>query len=315
MNAMILAAGKGTRLMPLTQVRPKCLMPVMNRPLLGLWLGRLNAMGLSRVIVNTHHLSEKVNKWLTRFPPATMEVLKSHEPQILGTGGGLVKARTMLGPEPFLLVNADVIYASDLAPLAAEQAHSGAMAVLGLVDEPKINTVAVGGEGQILGFASDQEEISPARWRTYSGLAAISPELLSFLPASGYSTLVDGIKAALAQGALIKGFELTGFWSDLGEPQGLLDLHRRLINEPPPELAHLAPGEPRVVANEARIDNQAQVKGFAVLGREAVIRPGAEVEDVILYPKAEVLPGAKVKNAILGDGFLARGDLSGGAYA
>ena len=315
MRAFVLAAGLGTRLSPLTQRRPKCLMPVMNQPLLGLWLRRLAAWGVERAVVNTHHLAPQVRVYLAGGPAPGLEALESHEPVILGTGGALVAAREQLGPEPFLLVNADVLATAQLPPLLRTLEDSGACAVLGLVDAPCFNTVALDRAGRVLGFRGDSGLPQAPRWLTYSGLAAISPALLDHLPARGFSTLVQGLEAALAAGGLVLGREMGGFWDDLGTPEHLLDLHRLLVASPPPGLEPLAAPGPLVLAPGARVEPGAEVQGFAVLGQGAVVEAGALVEDCLLLPGARVAAGARVRRAVLGDDFVARGQIDGGAHA
>ncbi len=315
MNAMVLAAGLGTRLLPLTGRRPKCLMPVMNRPLLGWWLARLAAWGAARAVVNTHHLAPLVRAWLAEYHSAGLEVRESHEPLILGTGGGLVAARESLGPQPFLLVNSDVLAADDLRPLLAHRAETDALAVLGLVDDPRFNTVALDGQGRVLGFQGQDLPAEPAFWRTYAGLAALHPNLLDYLPAAGFSTLVEGLSAALAAGRLVRGLALPGFWDDLGTPEHLLALHHRLIQDPPPGLRDLAPAGPLVRGDGSLIDPAARIEGFCVLGQNARLEAGALVRDSLLLPGAVVTAGARVSGAVLGDGFVARGEIVGGAHA
>ena len=314
MRAMILAAGFGTRLRPLTDKRPKCLMPVMNRPLLGLWLERLAAWGVERAVVNTHHLAPLVHDWLAQRGPHGPEVAISHEPDILGTGGGLVAARESLGEKPFLLVNSDVLATARVPALLEALEQSDALAVLGLVDWPQVNTVALDDHGRVLGFAGDPRPPRAERWRTYSGLAAIHPRLLDFLPASGRSSLVDGIRAALAAGHKVLGLPLEGFWDDLGTPERLWDLHRRLWADPPSDLSGLVPTEPVLLAPGAELSPQARVDGFAVLGPGARVEAGARVSEVVLLPGARVLAGARVSRAILGDGYAAQGRMDGGSY-
>jgi mannose-1-phosphate guanylyltransferase len=315
MHAMVLAAGLGTRLLPLTQKRPKCLMPVMNRPLLGLWLERLAAWGVQRTVINTHHLAGMVRDWTTTHRPEGPELRLSHEPEILGTGGGLVAARPLLGEDPFLLINADVLATHELPALLAVLEAAETVAVLGLVDDPRFNTVALDSSGRVLGFKGDPGLPPDARWLTYAGLGAISPGLLDLLPPGGYSTLVQGLQAAIAQSLPVLGMELMGFWDDLGAPERLLDLHRRLANGSPADLAKWAPGQPLLLGPEAHIAPQADVQGFTVLGKGAVIEDGASVKDSLLLPGARVATGAKVQDVVLGDGFVARGNLQGGAYA
>jgi mannose-1-phosphate guanylyltransferase len=318
MRAMVLAAGLGTRLLPLTRLRPKCLMPVMNQPLLGLWLQRLEALGAQGAVVNTHHLAPLVAGYLAGRPAGGLAVVQSHEPVILGTGGGLVAARRLLGERPFLLVNSDVLASADPRPLLKALEASGALAVLGLSDQPRFNTVALDRGGRVLGFKGHGGHGGLAeapRWLTYSGLAAISPALLDFLPAQGFSTLVQGLEAGLAAGGQVLGWELGGFWDDLGTPEHLLDLHRLLLEAPPAGLEHLAPREPLVLAPGAVVEPGARVEGLAVLGAGARLETGSLVKNSLLLPGARVAAGARVRDAVLGDGFLARGEIIGGAHA
>ncbi|MBU4276796.1 MAG: NDP-sugar synthase [Proteobacteria bacterium] len=314
MRAMILAAGYGTRLRPLTDKRPKCLMPVMNRPLLGLWLGRLQSWGVARAVVNTHHLADMVQAYLKEQVPEGLEVALSHEPEILGTGGGPLAARELLGNEPFLLVNSDVLATAQVPELLRRLEAEDAVAVLGLVDEPRFNTVALDEQGRVLGFKG-QDGPSATRWLTYSGLAALSPRFFDYLPPAGYSTLVQGLKAAIAAGEMVLGQPLEGFWDDLGTPERLIMLHRRLAQNPPEGLRGLSPEGPVLLGPGARLENGAMVKGFAVLGEGAVAEAGAVLNEVVLLPGARVAAGAVVEQAVLGDGFFASGRLQGGAYA
>ena len=315
MRAMVLAAGLGTRLMPLTRLRPKCLMPIMNRPLLSLCLERLGFWGIERAVVNTHHLAPLVRAWLSKNRPPGMEVAESFEPQILGTGGALVKARELWGDKPFVLLNADVLCTAELGPLKKVLAGSKALAALGLWDEPRFNTVAWDATGRVRGFKPDSAWPGKTQWLTYSGLAVIAPGLLDYLPATGYSSLVDGLKAALRDGKEIKGVRLNGFWDDLGEPARLLALHRRLIYDPPAGLEHLRPDRPLVMDQDALLDPKAEVSGFAVLGRGSRVEAGARLQDSLLLPGAVLKAGAVAQDAILGDNFLAQGEYRGGAYA
>ncbi|MCA1906526.1 MAG: NDP-sugar synthase [Desulfarculus sp.] len=315
MHAMVLAAGLGARLRPLTDRRPKCLMPVMNRPLLGWWLDRLATLGVDQTVVNTHHLAPQVRAWLAEFRAAGLAVRESHEPALLGTGGGLVAAREALGPEPFLLVNADVLAADDLRPLLTRRAEEDAIAVLGLVNDPRFNTVALDQADRVLGFKGQALPAEPARWRTYAGLAALHPDLLDYLPSMGFSTLVEGLSAALAAGRRVLGLALPGFWDDLGTPEHLLGLHRRLLEDPPDGLRDLAAAGPLVRGEGSQVDPTARTEGFCVLGPTARLEAGAYVRNSLLLPGAVVATGARVCDAILGDGFLARGEIMGGAHA
>ena len=239
----------------------------------------------------------------------------SHEPEILGTGGALVAARSRLESGPFLLLNADVIADAELPALEKRRRESGALALLGLVRDRRFDTVALDEKGAVLGFRDRPLAGRPRRWLTYSGLAAFSPRFLDFLPPAGYSTLVDGLQAAIQAGELVLGRELAGCWDDLGTPERLWALHRDLAGPGRPGLECLRPAGPRLVHPKARIEPGARVEGFCVLGAGARIQAGARVRDSLLLPGAVAAAGSRVEKAILGDGLVARGVITGGAHA
>lgn len=313
MRAMILAAGFGTRLLPLTRHRPKCLMPVMNRPLLGLWLERLTPLA-ELVVVNTHYLAPMVREFIDGWPAGPARVVESHEPEILGTGGGLVAARDYWAHEPFLLANADVVCGADPMGLMEGLEAGGAVAVLGLVDQPRFNTVALGADGRVAGFKGDAGLGRKVEYLTYTGLAALSPRLLDYLPPGGYSSLVDGLRAAMAAGQTVLGQRLPAYWDDLGSVARLWGLHHDLAHSPPPGLERLAPAGPILAAPGATIEDSAELRGFCVLAQDARIECGARVQDSVLLPGATVAAGAKVTGAILADGFIATKEINGGGH-
>lgn len=314
MRAMVLAAGFGTRLAPLTNLRPKCLMPVGRRTLLGLWLERLAGWGVGSAVVNTHHLAEKVRARLEQGWPG-LEVMESFEPEILGTGGGVVAAQAALGENPFLLLNADVITSAQLPPLLDALRSADAVAVTGLKNDPRFNTVAVDGNARVLGFKGDLGLPADASWLTYTGLAAIHPRLLKYLPPSGHSSLVLGLRNAIIAGETVLGLELDGFWDDLGTPERLLLLHRDLARGALPEIATLVGKGPFWLENDAQIARDANLHGFVLAGRGVRVDKGALVKNSLLLPGARVQAGVGVENAVLGDGFVARGNIKGGAHA
>ena len=116
MKAAILAAGLGTRLRPLTDLVPKTLIPVLNRPLLGLILAQVEDAGFSRVAVNSHHLSGQVQQFLASLPWG-FNLSISPEPELLGTGGGLKRLGEILRGGPFLAVNGDILTDLDLGAI------------------------------------------------------------------------------------------------------------------------------------------------------------------------------------------------------
>ena len=118
MRALLLAAGLGTRLRPITNTIPKCMVPIHDRPLLGIWLDRLFAAGIEHVVVNTHYLPDPVQAFLDDHPRRE-DITRIHEPELLGTGGTLLNTRHLFKDEPVMVIHADNFSTMDIAAFCA----------------------------------------------------------------------------------------------------------------------------------------------------------------------------------------------------
>jgi len=137
MRAMVLAAGLGTRMRPLTRDRAKAALPVLNRPLIHWTLERLAAAGVTDVVINLHHRPATLRRAVGDGSAFGLRVAYSYERRILGTGGGPRRVRDVFGGDPFLLVNGDVIFDFDLASLVRRHLEAGAQATLALLPNPR----------------------------------------------------------------------------------------------------------------------------------------------------------------------------------
>ncbi len=223
---MVLAAGLGTRLRPLTDYAPKPLLNLGGETLLARIAGRLSAAGIRHLGVNAHHLAGQVStaaKSLDGFD----EVLVFPETEILGTGGALWGARTFLREcESFLLHNGDVDCDVDLAALCDAHVAGGSAVTLLLTDWPAVNSVRLGADGRVRDVAG-RLGAAPAegdRLLTYTGVAVIARRFLDLLPV-GASDLIDALQAAIADEDLgVRGAAPVGLhWNDLGTPGRYLD--------------------------------------------------------------------------------------------
>jgi len=117
MKAVLLVAGLGTRLRPLTESTPKCLLPIEGKPLLGIWFDKLVAAGVSEVLVNTHWLADQVKDYIDKHCPPELEVTISHEQKLLGSAGTLAANREFFDDQPFFIIYGDNLSDVDLADL------------------------------------------------------------------------------------------------------------------------------------------------------------------------------------------------------
>ena len=216
----VLAAGYGTRLAPLTDHVPKPLLPVGGRTLLDHALDALGRAGCHGCGVNSHHLPELVAAQVACRADVERITLFPEKIEILGTGGALDGARNFLGQTPdFLLHNADVRCDADLGALLAAHRRSSAVATLLLVDDPRVNTVTVDGDGNVveIGGLARADGMPDLRHLTYAGIGAFDRDLLQDI-GPGFSSLIDPLVRALtARPGSVRGFLPPGVrWDDLG---------------------------------------------------------------------------------------------------
>ena len=293
---MVLAAGLGTRLRPLTLRRAKPALPVLNRPLLHWTLARLAAAGVTDVVINLHYRPASVRRAVAGL--SGLRISFSHERTILGTGGGPRRARRFFGDAPFLLVNGDVLFDFDLRRLVEGYEKSGARAALGLLPNPdprRYGPVVIDRRGRILSLAGLPR---PARGRPwlFTGIHVLDPALLDRLPRGVSDSVRDLYAPMAAEGDPPAGVPLQGAWYDLGSPKLYLDS----------QLSLLAAGfggakRGRLIHPQARVDPGARMRR-CVVGAGAVIAAGAVVEDSVLWEGARIGAGARVRGSVVTDG-------------
>ncbi|MEE4300027.1 MAG: nucleotidyltransferase family protein [Pseudomonadales bacterium] len=218
-TAMILAAGRGERLRPLTDRVPKPLVPLAGRTLVDHHLERLAAIGIRRVVVNLHHLGEQIREHVLAHSPPRLTVHFSEEPELLETAGGIRSALPLLGDAPFLVVNGDVFSDFDLARLLSGPGPS--LAHLVMVPAPPWVTH---GDFDLAREPARAEARAPlalgaAARLTYAGIGVYDPAFFAGMEA-GVLPLRPLLDAAIAAGR-VSGEVHRGIWEDIGTPERL----------------------------------------------------------------------------------------------
>jgi NDP-sugar pyrophosphorylase family protein len=243
---MILAAGLGTRLRPLTDHRPKALVEVAGRTLLDITLSRLRDFGIREVIINVHHFADVVVDYLKSNNNFGMYIEVSREDVLLDTGGGLKKAGYFFledkSPQPFLLHNVDVISAIDLQRMLASHARSDALATLAVQDRDTSRYLLFNEQLQLCGRQAGRDQppemVRPAvsmHSLAFSGIHVISPRLLSTMTEEGAFSIIQTYLRLAGMGEKIAGFRADDYyWRDLGKPENIAqaadDVKRGLIS-------------------------------------------------------------------------------------
>lgn len=238
MKAMVLAAGLGTRLLPLTSDRPKALVTLGGRTLLEITLERLREFGIGEVMVNAHHFAEQIVDYLGAHRNFGMRIEISREETLLDTGGGLKRAAQFFlesFSEPFLVHNVDVVSTIDLARMAAAHRESGALATLAVKDRETSRYLLFDEQGlcgRRAGKTGEPEMVRP--WRDWTALAfcgihVISPRLLTLMRGEGAFSIIDAYLDLAARGEHIAAYRANACaWRDLGRLKSLAEAEREI---------------------------------------------------------------------------------------
>jgi NDP-sugar pyrophosphorylase family protein len=247
MKAMVLAAGMGTRLRPLTDHCPKALVEVGGRTLLEITLTRLRSLGIREVIINVHHFSSMILDYLNANNSFGLRVEISREEVLLDTGGGLKKAAWFFlegverKDEPFLLHNVDVISTIDIKAVAEQHEANRALATLAVQERKTSRYLLFDEQSRFCGrriMREQKDEVVCASGElqalAFTGIHIISPRLLTLMKEDGAFSIIDLYLRLVGEGENIRGFRVDNdYWRDLGKldqvQQAAQDYQKRLF--------------------------------------------------------------------------------------
>lgn len=280
MRAMILSAGYGTRLWPLTEDRTKPAIPILGKPLVGYVAEYLARYGCDEITVNLHHRPESVRRALGDGSRFGVKLQYVEEPEILGTSGAVNNARALLDGDTFVVVNGKIITDIDLNAAFATHRHSNAIATLVLLPNVACEKFSVvkTADGLLQGFggmphADDYSADSPPLM--FTGIQILEPKIFDYIPRGVFShSTTDVYPQAIANGERVAVHVASGRWLELSTIPRYLDISLLLLSESGMNLS---------------------------TGNGCEISPMAEVSDSVLWDNVVVKAGARVKRAVLGD--------------
>lgn len=282
-NAIVLAAGYGSRLAPLTEEVPKPVLPLAGVPMLTRILRKLKDAGIERIAVNMHHLPDAVRKCVDSSGCADSVTL-FHEPEIFGTGGPLVNAKELLSEgDCFILHNSDVSCNFDLGAMIRQHRETGALVTMAAIEGPE-NRLHV--EQGIVADILDRLEVpysEHAQKRTYACVSVYSPRFFRYLPEKPCNaSLVDAWLRAIQAGEIIRAYfpDPSCYWNDIGSFAQYFEANAGLMRENPIDAA---PGSS--IAEDARLS------GFVSIGEGVEIPSGTSLCNCIVLPDSKVKPG------------------------
>lgn len=311
MKALILAGGLGTRLRPLTNTRPKHLLPIANRPHIGHVFDLLQRHGVDEVVLLTSYLAEAFETTVSQAASRGLTVHVTHEEEPLGTAGALRNAEEFASDGTVLVFNGDVLMDIDLGEVLEFHKDRGAEATIVLtpVDDPsEYGVVPTEPGGRVLGFIEKPPRDEAPTNLINAGVYVLEPSVLERIPRgevwSAERQLFPGL---VEEGARLFAVAAGSYWMDIGTPEKFLQANLDALSGRyrDAQLPELTGGS--LIGEGARIDGDAQVSS-ASIGEGVVIEAGAVVEESVLLPRAVVEAGAIVRRSILGEASIASKD-------
>jgi NDP-sugar pyrophosphorylase family protein len=309
---MLLAAGRSTRLGALGAARPKPLVPICGYPAITFALALCARAGFRDVVVNLHHHGELIRRVLDDGTAFGVSIRYSQEDELLGTGGGIARARALFAPGPVLVMNGKVVADVDLAAVAAahQAAPHGTVATMVLREDPSPEQwapVTVDEAARVVGLRGRRGPATasgPLTDLMFTGIHVLAPALLDRLPAGVSDVIGDAYQPALEDGARVQSMRTSGYFAEHSTPErylaGNLALLRQpaLIATPPGPLVGVDPGAS--VDITAILRPPVRIAAGAVVEARAVVGP-----DVVVCAGGRVAAGARLERSVVWEGAVA----------
>jgi mannose-1-phosphate guanylyltransferase/mannose-1-phosphate guanylyltransferase/phosphomannomutase len=320
MKAMVLAAGLGTRLQPLTYELPKPMVPMLDRPVMAHIVRLLEHQGFDELVANLHWFPDSIRDYFGD------RIEYRHEPELLGTAGGVRKVRDFFGDEEVVVISGDVLTDLDVSALVERHRSAGGIATLTVKSIPDTRAYGVvihDEDGRIQGFQEKPDPDEALSDLANCGIYCFSPEIFDFFPDDDpVDWAQDGFPALLEHDVPFYIHEIESYWNDIGSfaelRQGTWDaLEGRLQLEVPgreareglragersplPEDLELV-GAPVWIGEDCELGEGVRLMGPVAIGDRCTVEAGASLRDVILLPGTRVPEGEVVIGAIVGRG-------------
>ncbi|MDX5895136.1 sugar phosphate nucleotidyltransferase [Rubrobacter radiotolerans] len=323
---MVLAAGKGTRLFPLTGEVPKPMAPVVDRPIIEHIFELLAAHGIEEIHANVFYLADALlAEYGERSEIRGMEVNLSREERLLGTAGG-VKRLSEHFDGTFVVISGDALTDVDISEMVAFHREKGALATIALrrvYDTSEFGVVELDEEANILGFQEKPDPQDAISTLANTGIYVFEPEALDYIPQDEFFDFAkDVFPLFLEKGERFVGYQGDFYWSDIGTLAAYRQAHYDALSG---RVKVRVPGEKRngsvwvgedamihpsvnfegyvVVGSEAVIGRDVTLEGDVTIGRDCWIRKNATLKSTILLPGASVGEGAYLEDCIVGHGY------------
>ncbi len=310
MKAMVLAAGLGERMRPLTEGRAKPSLPLLNRPIIAHTLDHLRRFGVTEVVINLHHHPESIRAVIGDGSRLGLKVHYSEEPVILGTTGGLKKAEGFLrGDGPFIMMNSDFVSDCDLDAVVRKHRESGAFATM-VLTEPQAGVdygvVELGERDRIVRISGRPPGTAGAQTARYvfTGIHILEPAILEEIPPGRKAEINSEVYPALiSAGKLIRGFVHSGLWRELGTPQLYIEGSITLLKDgKEPSLRPLRSPSPGIYLDRVSVPPETILDPPVLLGRGVSVAARCSLQGTIVGKQVRIGKGCTLRSTVVWDG-------------
>lgn len=321
MKAIVLAAGLGTRLRPVTNWLPKPLIPVFDVPIIVHVIEQLRQNGVEDIWINLHHMPWRIIQFLRDGSHLGVDIHYSLEPTLLGTAGGIRKIASSFGNETFLVVNGDTYRPIDLQRLLQYHRNGNALVTLLLQKDETLGpetAVSINGGGEVVGFLDLFGDHNGAMPCHFLGVQVMEADVISFIPPNRFWELKEVYLSLHKTGKVIRGYCQEGYWLDIGTLAAYRKIHfdalskRSPLAVPAQEVEsgiwvgegariheNVAMEGPVFVGAGAEVRSGARLGPNAVIGRGCLAGEGAVIEDSILWEGVTLGRGSKAKGELV----------------
>ncbi len=303
MKAMILAAGRGERLKPLTLRRAKPAIPVFNVPMIARTLNFLSKYGIDEAVINLHYLPDSVKKAVEEEYKGNVKIVFSREKNLLGTAGGLKNVEKHFRDETFVMINSDTLLDFDLKEMIGFHIAERAFATM-LLSHPEgadnFGKVSLANDGRVVDILGALNSVTPSVAVNFTGVHIFEPDILDFIRAGKVSEINSDIYPdAIKKGNRIMGFVNRGVWHDIGT----LDRYRKIqtgqYNETMKALRIQRDEKGNIISNENTfVDEKAEVL-YSVIGKGCKIEKGCRVINSVILDNVTLCENTIVENTVI----------------
>lgn len=311
---MILAAGLGTRVRPLSTLRPKSLFPILKQPIIDILIRQLEKAGCEAIIINTHHLGDRIADYFSE-KDYSIPVTIRFEPTILGTAGGIKNVEDFWDNQPFIVINTDIL--TDINLLRSYRFHLMHKNPVTLIlhDCPKFNNVWVDPDDYVIGFDQAhivQNRATMFRRLAFTGIQVTEPSILDFIPKKTFSSIIDVYQAMARSDLRIKGYIVSNhYWQDIGSFEGYRQGVRDCLEGRCRLPDILSDVERTYCGNNLVMGAKSEFEEWNAIGDDITIGSNCLITRSIIWNNVTITDRVIIRDSIVGDGAVVDRSISG----